>query len=166
MEELKKRVHEVITMASVKFGLDIPEYKVLVNLSGSRILGQYQVKGPMSNPQHILRFHYKAYSDCKETYDGTIIHEVAHFITFLKYGHNRKIKSHGEEWKYIAIKLGLENPRAINKTKAFDLKQPNRKICYCSCMEHQVSTRMFNIIKKGTKPRVCKHCSTILRINP
>jgi len=166
MQRIKDKTHEIIEKAGKKFNLEIPKYTVLVNLTGNRTLGQYQVKGFGANAKHTLRFHPKAFFDCPEAYEETIIHEVAHFIVFLKYGYNKNIKPHGEEWKNIAKELGLKDPRAINKNKVFDLKKPERKICYCPCMEHKVSTRMYNIIKRGDSPRICKNCEGILKIEP
>jgi predicted SprT family Zn-dependent metalloprotease len=59
--------------------------------------------------------------DWEDTFSDTIPHEVAHIVT--RYLHGSKVKTHGPEWKRIAIALGSTGKR----THSMPLKNVRRR---------------------------------------
>ncbi|PLW70486.1 SprT-like domain-containing protein [Pseudohalioglobus lutimaris] len=94
--------------------------------------------------------------------DGTVPHEVAHYIVHEVYGVG-KVKPHGVEWQAlmhyfnadpeVTFKLDLEGiPQRRQRT------HPYR----CGCREHQVSTTRHNRMRKGQGSYLCRYCEAHL----
>ena len=90
----------------------------------------------------------------KKKIKDTILHEIAHALTYNKYGfrneNNELIKSHGKEWYTIARSIGCKGERYYDANK---VKTPHKYEAICPhCRE------VFKAYKKITKNRICKDC--------
>lgn len=91
--------------------------------------------------------------------EGTVPHEVAHYIVHEVYGAGR-VKPHGQEWQAlmhyfeadpeVTFKLDLEDvPQRRQRTHAYR----------CDCRDHDVSTTRHNRMLKGKGQYLCRYCN-------
>ena len=97
-----------------------------------------------------------------ENLEGTVPHEVAHYITHELFGLHR-IRPHGREWK--AVMAGFDADPAV--TCNFDLsgipQRVERRYTYhCACGSHELSARRHNRIQRGRGRYECLVCRTEL----
>ncbi|MEP5762937.1 MAG: SprT-like domain-containing protein [Halieaceae bacterium] len=98
----------------------------------------------------------------EENLQGTVPHEVAHYIVHCLYGLHR-VRPHGEEWR--AIMQAFDADASV--TGDYDLsgipQRRQRRFDYrCDCREHQLSTRRHNLIERGKGRYQCRLCSAEL----
>lgn len=92
------------------------------------ILGDYRHRTHFSNHRISINGNLNKYS-----FLITLLHEIAHLLTFEKYGH--KVMAHGNEWKTIygsLLKQFVENkifPSDIEKELLTSLKNPAASSC-------------------------------------
>lgn len=92
------------------------------------ILGDYRHRTHFSNHRISINGNLNKYS-----FLITLLHEIAHLLTFEKYGH--KVMAHGNEWKTIygsLLKQFVENkifPSDIEKELVTSLKNPAASSC-------------------------------------
>jgi SprT protein len=98
--------------------------------------------------------------------EGTVPHEVAHYIVHEVYGAGR-VKPHGEEWQALMHYFGAD-PEVTFRLSLEDIPQRRQRThsYRCACREHQVSTTRHNRVQRGTGEYLCRHCSTRLVYNP
>lgn len=102
MKECSQLTHHYIELCNDKFGLRMPQFKVMFGLkasvSGKAMLGRgiinYNPTLLRENPEVFLR--------------QTVGHEVVHFACYAKYG---PVDGHGPEWKSMMVMMGLEPVR-------------------------------------------------------
>ncbi|QFU75281.1 metallopeptidase (SprT family) [Halioglobus maricola] len=99
-------------------------------------------------------------------FEGTVPHEVAHYIVHEVYG-PRRVKPHGQEWRALMDYFGAD-PEVTFKLDVDDIPQRRQRThpYRCDCREHQVSTTRHNRMLKGTGQYVCRYCSTRLVYAP
>jgi SprT protein len=90
--------------------------------------------------------------------DGTVPHEVAHYIIHKVYD-LRRVRPHGREW--LALMHQFEADAAV--TSDFDLtgipQRRQRRFAYrCDCRSHELSTRRHNTVLRGKGRYHCVKC--------
>jgi predicted SprT family Zn-dependent metalloprotease len=93
-----------------------------------------------------------AHIDEEEQRD-TVIHETCHAIDNYI---NKKRMSHGEGWRECMRLAGQEPRRCHNGPLLV-----KRFIYTCPCSDFKVSTRMHNLINKGSR-RACPKCNKVV----
>jgi len=93
-----------------------------------------------------------------ENLEGTVPHEVAHYIVHRTHG-MRRTRPHGPEWK--AVMAGFDADDSV--TSDFDLQgipqRRQRRYAYrCLCMDHELSARRHNTIASGKGRYQCRKC--------
>ena len=83
--------------------------------------------------------------------EDTILHEIAHALTYEKYGD--KASNHGKEWKEIAKSIGCSGDRCYNLD---EIKTPEAKYKY-KCPECGYTYNRYRRIKDN-KPLSCSDC--------
>ena len=105
-------------------------YKIHLTVTQHRksILGDYRHRTHFSNHRISINGSLNKYS-----FLITLLHEIAHLLTFEKYGN--KVMAHGNEWKTIyasLLKQFIENknfPADIEKELSISLKNPAASSC-------------------------------------
>ncbi len=99
-----------------------------------------------------------------EEFDSTIIHEVAHIVTFKVFPNAKQ--NHGPEFKRVMKMLGAENPTSYHSYDVSGLKRYNvvkrfEYVCEAGCV-HSLSVRRHNsIVNDGKRYRCAKHAVPI-----
>jgi len=156
-------VEDTIIKAEKIYHRNFDRIKIKFNLKGGTA-GQYRfLKGASDLKDSYFRFNIDiAKENGKKTYEDTVIHEVAHYIT-RSLANGKYVRPHGKEWKSVMNKLGVVPerchsytvPKSTRKLKYYDYK--------CDCMTHNISSIIHNRILKGQK-RYCKKCKGILKM--
>lgn len=94
--------------------------------------------------------------------DGTVPHEVAHFIVHEVYGLGRT-RPHGQEWQALMHYFGAD-PEVTFKLDLEGIPQRRQRThpYRCGCREHQVSTTRHNRMQRGQGVYLCRYCDTRL----
>jgi len=90
---------------------------------------------------------------------GTVPHEVAHYIVHCQYGLHR-VRPHGAEWRAVMHAFNADP----SVTGDYDLtgipqRRQRRFDYHCGCQSHQLSTRRHNTISRGRGRYQCMKCS-------
>lgn len=109
-----------------------------------------------------LNFNLQIMKDNWDKFDNTIIHEVAHYTTFLIHGvlrTGRKRVIHGQDWKNQMAFLGGSQSRCHSYDVSNARSKRQRRWNYkCGCQTHEIATVTHNRIQKGTRGYFCKAC--------
>lgn len=92
---------------------------------------------------------------------NTIVHELAHFVDFYKYGNH----GHGKTWARIMKILGLK-PTRCHSLDVSKYKREQKPVAYakCECRRNiKIKKRRYQKIVKGTNYR-CRRCKSILQL--
>lgn len=94
--------------------------------------------------------------------EGTVPHEVAHFVVHEVYGSGR-VRPHGEEWQALMQYFGAE-PEVTFKLSLDGVPQRRQRThpYRCACRDHEVSTTRHNRVQRGTGEYLCRYCNTRL----
>ncbi len=151
--EVVRHTSDWVRHAGAYFERDFTVPEVRFDLSGGSS-GMFRVSG-----RHcLIRYNpwlFAKYWD--ENLQGTVPHEVAHYIVHQVYG--RRVRPHGLEWQALMTVFGAD-PAVTND---FDLsgiprRQERRFAYHCGCREHAVSTRRHNLMRKGRARYQCLKC--------
>ena len=107
-----------------------------------------------------------------DTFDTTIIHEVAHYCVSIYWGmvvdRRGRRQSHGKAWKSMMRFFGVSDVQRCHTYDTSKIKRARKvkRFGYdCPCGEpHNVSTRMHNQITKG-RTRICSLCNGDIEFN-
>lgn len=146
--------HAWIARAGEIYGRRFDPIPVLFDLKG-RVAGMYRVQ----RGERLIR--YNPYLFAKYPHDNlavTVPHEVAHYVTDLRYG-LRRVKPHGREWRAVMGDFGVD-PAAVTD---YDLdgiptRMQRRHPYRCACLVHPLTTRRHNLILQGAARYRCRHC--------
>ncbi len=170
-EKVKAKWKELIHELASKYpGVKIPNVKISYSLNSSRTVGiaDYRMSTLVLN-EGILNEYGDIYIN------HTVVHEFCHFVVKALYpfGFNsatgKKVMPHGKEFKKVCNAFGIEGKATtglFNQSKTLQAKKEtlNRHFVKCSCQLHSVSTRMYNIVRIGKRPKICRKCRTRLEI--
>jgi len=90
----------------------------------------------------------------EQTKYETVIHEVCHIIAPYRFG---RIKPHGIEWQFM-MRLNKLEPKRCHSVDVSDIRKKRRQQATCFCGPREISTIVFNKIKKGYSYR-CRKCN-------
>ena len=156
------QTHAYIEQAIKLYNIKNKPLDIVFNLKG-RTSGMYRVNYHLGRYSREIRYNPYIFSKYfEDSFNSTVPHEVAHFISDIIYGLNN-IKPHGEEWK--AIMLDFDADAAV--TANYDLSGiPQKKLSlftyHCSCREHQLSSIRHNKINKKRFKYYCNYCKKLL----
>jgi SprT protein len=104
-KEAIDKVHYYIDLGRTKLDIEIPYPKIAFNIKGTNA-------GTANYSLNLIRFNPTLlFENPTRFIDRTPGHEVAHLLCRKKYGCNREVKSHGNEWRSIMWSLGLDAKR-------------------------------------------------------
>lgn len=162
----------------------LSEYHVHLTIARERtsILGDYRHRTNGSNHRISVNGNLNQFA-----FLITLIHELAHLLTYEKYGN--KVLSHGKEWKQVygflldhflknkifpadienEIKKTLHNPAASSCAEEgltrilhrYDVKKPGRELIEEMSADTVFKTSDGRIFKKGNKIRKRYRCQEI-----
>lgn len=152
--EVVAQTGHFIRLAELKYDILLPDIPLKFDLTG-RASGMYVVR----NTARYFRFNpylFAKYFD--DALSSTIPHEVAHYVTDVRYGLS-KIKPHGIEWQSVMLDFGVE-PRATGRydLTGVPVRRQSRFSYRCGCRAHQVSSSRHNKICRGAVAYYCRHC--------
>ena len=110
---------------------------------------------------HRVSFNIILAENNREDFDNTVIHELAHLVTKMKFPAAKQ--HHGPEFKFVFIRLGGNGKRG----HTYDCSHvPKRKktvhIYKCTCQIHQISSIRHNKILRKMASYRCANCDTRL----
>ena len=89
--------------------------------------------------------------------EEVLVHELCHMAVSQRWP---RARPHGQRWKSLMTKFGFK-PLRCHDLVPEKLHRQRRWPLKCLCGEHQVSTVIFNRIKKGARYR-CRACRNVL----
>jgi SprT protein len=173
------RVQYYIDLASSLYQQQIPAIDVVFNLRG-KAAGMYRCFRPNKNvrlgilkvfnsssstasTRRQIRFNPWLFAKYpKDSYDNTIPHEVAHYISDCLYNLN-SIKPHGSEWKTIMRDFGAEPKVRGNYTlEGIPVRNIKRYEYRCSCRQVGLTGYRHRKIRQGVQQYRCRDCQQVL----
>ena len=177
--EAIERVQYYIDLASSLYQQKIPAIDVVFNLRGkaagmyrcfrpnkcarSGILNVLSSSGSTASTRRQIRFNPWLFAKYpKDSYDNTIPHEVAHYISDCLYNLNN-IKPHGCEWKTIMRDFGAEpNVRAKYTLEGIPVRNTKSYDYQCSCRQVGLTSYRHRKIRQGIQQYRCRDCQQTL----
>jgi len=157
-EQVLERTEHYIATAEALLGRSFERIPVRFDLRGTTA-GMFRAQGRRRE----IRYNPWIFAKYWQlNLEGTVPHEVAHYVMHELYG-PRRIRPHGEEWQALMHSFGAD-PEV---TFRLDLEGiPHRRQrthpYRCGCREHAVSTTRHNRIKRGKSSYLCRYCHTRL----
>lgn len=137
------------------------------SLSGSVSVGFFSkgtAAGFAYGGSNRVEFHEVLMGRHPEEFDTTIVHEVAHLVTFKVFP--RAKQAHGPEFKRVMMMLGVANPTRCHSYDVSGLKRYNtvkrfEYKCEYGCV-HTLTVRRHNAAMEGSARYLCsKHKARI-----
>lgn len=150
-EQIVAKVKEVTLLANKEFNVNMPVPQV-------RFFAKGRVAGRAYYGEHLVEFNETLAKHNPEKFYQTVIHEVAHLVTFKVFP--RAKQAHGPEFKLVDVRLGGRGTRgntydvSVSKVK----KTYVRYVCKCACQEHYVTKKVAD---KAGRYR-CRTCRASL----
>jgi SprT protein len=147
-----------VARAGEIFGRRFRQVPVLFDLSG-RTAGMFKVVGRRAwiryNPWIFGKYF-------EENLQGTVPHEVAHFIVHQLYG-SRGIKPHGRQWREVMEHFGADQGVTFDlDLDGIPQRQQRTHPYRCACRVHQVSSTRHNRVMQGVGCYRCRVCGSDL----
>lgn len=157
-QQVLERTEHFIASAEEVLERSFERIPVLFDLSGTTA-GMFRAHG------HKREIRYNPWIFAKYwqvNLEGTVPHEVAHYIVHEVYGLGR-VKPHGDEWRALMQYFGAD-PEVTFKADLDDIPQRRQRThpYRCDCRDHQVSTTRHNRILKGKGTYLCRYCNARL----
>ena len=146
-------VKETLKKAENIYNRPFPEIEIRNDIKG-KCGGQFCIRGT----QKYLRFNPVLWSENKDTYDHTVVHEVAHYVQKEMYPYS---KPHGPEWKSVMTRLGA-NPK-ISHSYNIRSTQKRTFIYSCGCSNHDLTIIRHNKCQKKGVVYTCNKCKGDLK---
>lgn len=157
--QVRARTAEYVQRAAILFQRAIPPVDVLFDLSG-QAAGQFRWTAvPRSC---VIRFNPWVFAaDFAHHLDATVVHEVAHYVTYRLYG-PRSI-AHGADWRRVMRAFGVP-ARATGHYSlvGVPVRRQARHVYRCDCRSHDLSSTRHNRHQRGHQYR-CRYCDGVLR---
>jgi SprT protein len=173
------RVQYYIDLASSLYQEKIPAIDVVFNLRG-KAAGMYRCFRPHkstkldvfktlnnsispASSRRQIRFNPWLFAKYPEdSYDNTIPHEVAHYISDCLYSLNN-IKPHGSEWKMIMRDFGaVPNVRGKYTLEGIPVRNIRRYKYQCSCRQVGLTSHRHRKVRQGIQQYRCRDCRQVL----
>lgn len=156
--QVSRETRRYIEMAGAAFGRSFDPIGVLFDLGG-RAAGMYRVHGG----RRVIRYNPFLFAKYfEDNLAVTVPHEVAHYVTDMRYG-IRNVRPHGAEWREAMALFGADPAVTCN----YDLDgipvRVQRRFSYrCRCTRHQLTTRRHNRVSRGEMRYFCRRCGAEL----
>ena len=155
-EIVVQRTEHWMSFAEQELDVKLRRIPIDFDLSGSTA-GMYQYSRKMA------RIRYNPYLFAKyfdENIEGTIPHEVAHYVVHQLCG---RVKPHGDEWREVMALFGADD----SVTSSFNLdgiaqRQYQRIDYICGCQHHQLTLIRHRRAMRGVQ-YLCRQCGQVLR---
>lgn len=141
--------------AAAVLDIRLPVIPFRLDLSGT-VAGMFCVRGQ----QRWLRFNPWLFAnDFALHARDTVTHEVAHYGVYTVFGHQRRIKPHGSEWRSLMVALGAD-PKATFRANmdGVPVRRQSRHAYRCACQQHWVSATRHNRMAGGRAEYRCRVC--------
>jgi predicted SprT family Zn-dependent metalloprotease len=162
-QQIRDRVRDCINMAETKFGIKMPEVKVLFDLRG-RAAGMAQRRGT----EHSLRFNVEHIRLGGKTWEHllneTVPHEVAHAVC---HAHPRFGHRHDAGWQRVCRTLGGNGSQCYGEEDAPEAVAAQRPWVYITTAGYEVRvTKIIHrkiqsgaaYVMRGGRGRVTREC--------
>ena len=135
---LKAQVQAVITEVE----LNAPLYTKFPPAWKIEFYGNSQVAGKAQGTC-VIKINTDLAEKYPEQLRDTVLHEMAHCLTTLKY--QRRVKPHGPEWQDMACLIGA-NPTACHDMEQPDLvvQRHSTHLYRCGCRDHHLKAGRHN----------------------
>jgi SprT protein len=167
--QVHHEVQRYLAIGASLYQCAIPSIPVLFDLKG-KTAGMYRVKISIKHrkgffskadvvPDRVIRFNPWLFAKYPEdSWENTIPHEVAHYITDCLYG-IKTIRPHGKEWGDVMGCLGAEPIVRAN----YDLSGiPTRRMAQyayrCACREVNLTAYRHKKVQNGLQRYRCRDC--------
>lgn len=177
-----ERVQYYIDLASRCYKQKIPPIDVVFNLRG-KAAGMYRCYLPRTSVgigflsglrgvkpsvsfNRQIRFNPWLFAKYpKDSYDNTIPHEVAHYVSDCLFN-LKNIKPHGNEWKAIMGKFGAEPLVRGNYTlEGIPIRQVKRYDYSCACRQVALTGYRHRKIQQGIQEYRCRDCQEVIALS-
>jgi SprT protein len=156
--EVVAATRDYITFAERQLAREFPLIPVHFDLSG-RSAGMFVVRGEHCWIRYNPWIFGKYY---RENLEGTVPHEVAHYIVHRLY-RGRRVKPHGAQWRQVMQLFGADPEVTFNLDLAgIPQRRQRTHSYYCGCREHALSTTRHNRARRGEGRYQCRHCRQLL----
>lgn len=144
-------VRQLVDYCLAEFNIQYP-VKVEFNNRFTRRAGD--ASGKNSTREYRVRFSVPLFERTTvEERENTIIHEVAHIITFILYP---KATGHGPEWRSVHRRLGREPSRCHNIDRT---GLQNMRVVKCDCKTYNVTQTLYTRrMNQYNSVGYCKKC--------
>lgn len=157
-EDRRRQVREAtaryIALAAAKLGRPLAEVAVGFDLRGTTA-GMFRVR--QGRPE--IRYNPWIFAKYwEENLQGTVPHEVAHFVVHELYP-RRRIRPHGAQWRAWMAFFQADPAVTFNLDLSGVPQRRQRTHSYrCACREHALSSTRHNRVLRGTGSYCCRYC--------
>jgi len=132
---------------------------VVNNKVTSKVAGYFH-----AGKNSFLDFNLKIAKENPDTFIETVIHEVAHYVRYVRNGNKldmlpcgKRVDMHGTKWKAVMNEFGIENPQRCHSYKVESTRKQRKWEYECGCSKHRISTVLHNRMQNGQR-RLCNSC--------
>ncbi len=152
--EVTELSNDYVRRAAVHYQRDFAPIDIRFDLSGSSV-GMFRVDGEHCHIRYNPWLFSKFY---QENLDGTVPHEVAHYIVHCLYP-RRRLRPHGPQWLEIMAFFDADPTVTCNFDMEGIPQRKQRRFDYtCGCRIHELSTRRHNNVRRRKARYQCLHC--------
>lgn len=157
---INKVVRETLNKASDLYDKEFPLIPIRHDIKG-KTAGQFCTRN--GGMLKYLRFNPVLAKENKDTFDSTVVHEVAHYVT-RELSKGRYVKPHGPEWKSVMKQLGIRQPKTCHSMNTDNVATRKGKTFNytCGCTDFKLSSIRHNRSMKGITYH-CKKCGSNLK---
>ena len=167
--QVQKEVQRYLTIGESLHQCAVPAIPVLFDLKG-KTAGMYRVKTSLAPrkgffsktgtaSERVIRFNPWLFAKYPEdSWENTIPHEVAHYITDCLYG-IKSIRPHGKEWAAVMRRLGAEPiVRANYDLSGIPVRRMAQYVYRCACREMSLTAYRHKKVQSGLQRYRCRDC--------
>ena len=152
--EIIKKKDSLNRISQSEFGVNISDLRVSYNFKGQRA-------GIVNPVKKEIRLNIELCNNFpKKMINDVLVHEAAHYITYCLFP---SAKPHGNEWKFIAKTLGLNNLKATHDMPTTKARKVKGYKYRCRCSTYTLSSIRHNRIKRKEAEYACKYCGEKLK---
>ena len=166
---VQQEVQRYLTFGESLYQCAVPAIPVLFDLKG-KAAGMYRVKTSLTprkgffsktetTSERVIRFNPWLFAKYPEdSWENTIPHEVAHYITDCLYG-IKAIRPHGKEWAAVMRRLGAEPiVRANYDLSGIPVRRMTQYVYRCACREISLTAYRHKKVQSGLQRYRCRDC--------